>query len=151
MFNVEPINEEVIYDGRPMITETDLRGKIVFMNRKFKEMSGYTKEELIGRPHSVVRHPDMPREAFCCLWDTIKKGDIWSGFVKNLRKDGRYYWVEVIVEPIKEPTTDQITGYCASRRPVSEKDKAYASEMFQKLKCGEITDLNLHREFHQRS
>ena len=148
MFNVELINEEVIYDGRPMITETDLKGKIVYMNRKFKEMSGYAKEELIGRPHSVVRHPDMPREAFCCLWDTIKKGDIWSGFVKNLRKDGRYYWVEVIVEPIKDET-HIITGYCASRRPVSEKDKAYATEMFQKLKCGDITELNLHREFHQ--
>ena len=149
MFDVTPINEEVIYDGRPMITETDLRGKIVYMNRKFIEMSGYDRHEILGKPHSVVRHPDMPREAFCCMWDTIKEGNMWSGFVKNLRKDGRYYWVEVIIEPILNDKRS-ITGYCASRRPVKESDKKYASEMFQKLKCGEIEHINLHREMIQR-
>ena len=148
MFNVEPIDEEVIYDGRPMITETDLKGKILFMNRKFVEMSGYEKSDLIGKPHSVIRHPDMPKEAFCCLWDTIKKGDIWSGFVKNLRKDGKFYWVEVIVEPVKDEN-NQIKGYCASRRPVTEKDKTYASTLFQDLKSGKIKEFNLHREHTQ--
>lgn len=149
MFDIKTIDEEVVYDGRPMITETDLKGKIVFMNRKFSEMSGFSREEIIGKPHSIVRHPDMPSKAFCCMWDTIKQGSAWSGFVKNLRKDGRYYWVEVTVEPIKN-SEDDITGYCASRRPVSEKNKQYASEVFKKLESGEIETLNLHRQAYQR-
>ena len=149
MLSINIIDEEVIYDGRPMITETDLKGQIIFMNRKFKEMSGFSSEEILGKPHSIVRHPDMPSKAFCCMWDTIKTGSSWSGFVKNLRKDGRYYWVEVTVEPIKD-SNKEITGYCASRRPVSEKNKAYATEVFKKLESGEIDTLNLHRHAVQR-
>jgi len=145
MFNVQPIDEEIIYDGRPMITETDLRGKIVFMNRKFLEMSGYEKSELIGKPHSIIRHPDMPKEAFCCMWDTIKKGEMWSGFVKNLRKDGKYYWVKVIVEPVKDESQN-IKGYCASRKPVTENDKIFASTLFEELKSGKVKALNMHHQ-----
>ena len=88
-------------------------------------------------------------EAFSCMWNTIKQGQSWSGFVKNLRKDGRYYWVEVIVEPIKD-RENQLTGYCASRRPVSDKNKIYATEIFRKLQTGEIDSLNLHRHAIQR-
>ena len=149
MFSINIVDEEVIYDGRPMITETDLKGQIVFMNRKFKEMSGFSSEEILGKPHSIVRHPDMPEKAFTCMWDTIKNGKSWSGFVKNLRKDGRFYWVEVTVEPIKD-SEESITGYCASRRPVSEQNKEFATEIFKKLESGEIDNLNLHRHAVQR-
>ena len=148
MNDVTPVDEEMIYDGRPMITETDLQGKIVFMNRKFLEMSGYDRSELIGKPHSIIRHPDMPKEAFCCMWDTIKKGKTWSGFVKNLRKDGKFYWVKVTVEPIKGEG-DTIKGYCASRKPVTKDDKSYATRIFNDMKSGKIKEVNMHHDFRR--
>jgi PAS domain S-box-containing protein len=109
------IDEEVIFDGSSLISETDLTGKILYVNRKFCEMSGYSKDEVIGKAHSILRHPDMPRAAFKNLWETIKKGEKWSGYVKNLRKDGKYYWV--IVDIIsKKDDKGNILGYMASRK-----------------------------------
>jgi len=83
----EPINEEVPFDGGVMITETDTSGIITYANRKFREMTGYSKEELIGSPHSINRHPDMPKAAFKTMWETIKRGDMWEGYVKNMRRN----------------------------------------------------------------
>jgi PAS domain S-box-containing protein len=106
--------KEYFYDGRPMITETDLSGRITFVNRKFTEMSAYPKQELLGRPHSIVRHPDMPAACFRLMWETIRTGRSWQGYVKNLRKDGNYYWVVVHIEPKK--VSGDIVGFIAVRR-----------------------------------
>ena len=76
-----------------IISRTDLRGYITYTNGVFTNISGYSVEELIGKPHSIVRHPDMPRSVLEELWKTIKAGEIWRGYVKNLRKDEGYYWV----------------------------------------------------------
>ncbi|MFC2073655.1 PAS domain-containing protein [Campylobacterota bacterium] len=111
----EIIDEEVIFDGGRLLSETDIKGKLLYVNRKFCEMSGYSKEEVLGKPHSVLRHPDMPKTAFKELWDTIKTGEQWSGYVKNLRKDGRYYWVIVDIIP-KRDDAGEIIGYMASRK-----------------------------------
>ena len=110
-----PIDEEVLYDGRVMITETDINGRITYVNRKFLEMSGYEKDELIGQPHSIMRHPDMPKCCFKNMWETIKKNETWKGYVKNLRKDGAYYWVVVYVSP-KIDEEGNIIGYIAARK-----------------------------------
>lgn len=110
-----PIDEEVFYDGRVMITETDANGRITYVNRKFIEMSGYDKEELIGQPHSIMRHPDMPKCCFKNMWETIKKNETWKGYVKNLRKDGAYYWVVVYVSP-KTDEEGNTVGYIAARK-----------------------------------
>ena len=78
-----PTDEEVLFDGGIMITETDLRGRITYVNRKFIQMSAYEKDELIGKPHSIMRHPDMPKCCFRDMWETMKRGEIWKGYVKN--------------------------------------------------------------------
>lgn len=117
----EPINEEVPFDGGVMITETDTSGIITYANRKFREMTGYSKEELIGSPHSINRHPDMPKAAFKTMWETIKRGDMWEGYVKNMRKDGRYYWVIVWIKP-KLDENGNIVGYIAGRKVPNRHD-----------------------------
>ncbi|BCD68879.1 PAS domain-containing protein [Nitratiruptor sp. YY09-18] len=76
-----------------IISRTDLRGIITYANETFAYISGYKPEELIGKPHNILRHPDMPKRVFKELWETIEAGKIWSGYVKNLRKDKGYYWV----------------------------------------------------------
>lgn len=110
-----PVDDEVLFDGRSLISETDTKGVITFVNRKFVEMSGYSKEEAIGQPHSLLRHPDMPKAAFDQMWKTIQSGKIWEGYVKNLRKDGKFYWVIVNIVP-KLDDNGEIVGYIASRK-----------------------------------
>jgi len=111
----EPIDEEVIFDGRSLISETDTKGNITFVNRKFVEMTGYSKQEAIGQPHSILRHPDMPKAAFEQMWKLIQEGQVWDGYVKNLRKDGKYYWVDVHIVP-KKDENGKVIGYIASRK-----------------------------------
>jgi len=110
-----PIDEEILFDGRSLISETDTKGIITFVNRKFTEMTLYTAEEAVGPPHSLLRHPDMPKAAFKEMWDVIQSGKGWEGYVKNLRKDGRYYWVVVSIIP-KVDDNGTILGYIASRK-----------------------------------
>ena len=115
-----PIDEEVIFDGGVMITETDVNSIITYANRKFREMTGYTKEELIGSPHNINRHPDMPKKAFEDMWNTIKSGNYWEGFIKNLRSDGKYYYVVVWIKPKLDENGETI-GYIAGRK-IPDKD-----------------------------
>ena len=106
---------EVPYpDGRLIVSRTDIQGVITHVNRSFVEMSGYAEEELVGAPHSILRHPDMPRAAFKDLWETVQAGEIWQGYVKNLRKDGGYYWVKATVIP--NVRMGKIVGYTSVRR-----------------------------------
>ncbi len=114
----EPIDEEYTFEKGLIVSSTNLKGIITYANRKFCEISGYSKDELTGKNHNIVRHPDMPKAAFKEVWNTIQEGKEWSGLVKNLRKDGRYYWVYSHITPVK--TDDMITGYTAARRPASE-------------------------------
>ena len=124
------IDEEVIFDGRSLISETDTNGVITYVNRKFQEMSGYTKNEVVGQPHSILRHPDMPKETFYKLWESIKMGKHWDGYVKNLRKDGKYYWVEVSIVP-KTDDNDNIIGYIASRRVPNQRKLDRIKEQYR--------------------
>ncbi len=111
----DPVNQEVYFDGGVMITETDPAGIITYANRKFRDMTVYSKEELIGAPHSINRHPDMPKAAFAGMWKEIKDGEMWEGYVKNMRKDGKYYWVIVWIKP-KYDNDGKLTGYIAGRK-----------------------------------
>ena len=133
----KPLNEEVFFDGKTLISETDTKGIITFVNRKFVEMSGYTKEEALGQPHSILRHPDMPKAAFEEMWKVVKSGKIWEGYVKNLRKDGKFYWVIVNIIP-KYDDNQNIIGYTASRKIPNRDmiDKIYIQyqEMIKKEK-----------------
>ena len=111
----DAIDEEVAFDGRSLITETDTKGTITFVNRKFVEMTGYSKKEAIGQSHNILRHPDMPKIAFAGMWKIIKEGKTWDGYVKNLRKDGKYYWVDVHIVP-KKDENGTVIGFIASRK-----------------------------------
>ncbi len=129
----KPINEEVPFDGGVMITETDTSGIITYANRKFREMTGYDKEELIGSPHSINRHPDMPKAAFKTMWETIKRGDMWEGYVKNMRKDGKYYWVIVWIKP-KLDENGNIVGYIAGRKVPNRQDIKRIEQEYRLMK-----------------
>ncbi|TXD80238.1 PAS domain-containing protein, partial [Mitsuaria sp. TWR114] len=87
-------------EGRALVSTTDLKGRILHCNDVFVAVSGFSREELIGRPHNLIRHPDMPAEAFRDLWATVRAGRPWSGLVKNRRKDGDHYWVMANVTPL---------------------------------------------------
>ncbi|MEE8587784.1 MAG: PAS domain-containing protein [Sulfurimonadaceae bacterium] len=132
----EPIDEEVIFDGRSLITETDLKGIITFVNRKFVEMTGYSKQEAIGESHNILRHPDMPKAGFEGMWKLIKEGKVWDGYVKNLRKDGKYYWVNVHIVP-KKDENGTIIGYIASRKVTDPKRLESTIIQYKKLRDAE--------------
>jgi len=83
-----------------IVSETNKKGNIIYANNDFCKISGYTKDELIGMPHNMVRHPDMPKSAFEDLWNTLIKGKTWKGIVKNLCKNGDYYWVNATIYPV---------------------------------------------------
>jgi len=91
LLEAEYISRRKITNSFALISETDTQGIIQHANPRFCEVSGYTLEELVGKPHNIVRHPDMPKEIFKELWDTIKAGKIWQGEIKNRRKDGSPY------------------------------------------------------------
>jgi len=111
-------NIETAYpDGKLIVSTTDKNGVITHVNQSFIEMSGFVEEELIGAPHSILRHPDMPPAAFQDLWGTVNKGVKWQGFVKNLRKDGGYYWVKATVIP--NVRNREVVGYTSVRRKPS--------------------------------
>ena len=104
-------------EGRLIVSRTDLAGILTHANDAFVELSGWEREDLIGAPHHILRHPDMPKAAFKDLWDTVEAGKKWHGYVKNLRKDGSYYWVYATAVPnIRQ---GKITGYTSVRRKPS--------------------------------
>jgi PAS domain S-box-containing protein len=106
-------------DGRLIVSRTDLNGVITHANDAFVEISGYSRDELIGAPHSILRHPEMPKVAFKGLWDTLQAGEKWHGYVKNLRKDGAFYWVYATALP--NIRNGKIVGYSSVRRKPSRR------------------------------
>ncbi|GIX41320.1 MAG: hypothetical protein KatS3mg129_1053 [Leptospiraceae bacterium] len=119
-----------------LVSKTNKKGIITYVNDKFCEVSGYTKEELIGKPHNIVRHPDMPKEVFRELWHTIKtEKRPWSGFIKNKRKDGTHYWVLSTIVPIfDEENKEEIVGFLSIRKEITElMDNYELNEMYAKL------------------
>lgn len=101
-------NKEIILDKNTMIvSETDAKGTIIYANSDFCTIAGYKKEELIGQPHNMVRHEDMPKAAFEDLWNTVSSGNIWNGIVKNKTKDGSFYWVNATAYPSTDINGDR--------------------------------------------
>ena len=130
-------NEYVVRDDQMIVSKTDLKGIITYINRDFLDVSGFTESELIGQPHNLVRHPDMPPEAFADLWNTLKAGRPWIGMVKNRCKNGDYYWVEAHAAPVRE--NGQIVGYMSVRKKptrtaIEAADAAY--RLFREKKAG---------------
>ncbi|ATA73686.1 MULTISPECIES: PAS domain-containing protein [Capnocytophaga] len=116
-----PIDREVVWDkSKVLISETDSFGTITNVNTVFSEVSGYSMAELIGQPHNLIRHPDMPKLIFKMLWENLKKGNNFVGVVKNLAKSGEYYWVVTDFE-MRRDAMGNITHYIGRRKAVPQK------------------------------
>lgn len=136
MRNNQPVtnNEKTFNDKTKLITVTDTQGIITECNDAFIDISGFTKEELIGKPHNIVRHPDMPPEAFDTMWRYLKSGQPWMGLVKNRCKNGDFYWVDAYVTPITE--NGKVTGYESVRSSPSRQAIKRAEKFYQQIKSG---------------
>ena len=121
--------ETVLDEYSFLVSETDSKGIIQFANEDFCKVAEYTIEELMGQPHNMVRHKDMPKKAFKSLWDTVQKGQVWTGYVKNATKSGGYYWVFATVYPFE--SCDGSNGYMSCRRKASEKEIIEAVELYK--------------------
>ncbi|WP_295004382.1 methyl-accepting chemotaxis protein [uncultured Dechloromonas sp.] len=133
MKNNQPVTQREIPfpPDQYLVSKTDLKGIITQANDAFVEISGFSRSELIGSSHNIVRHPDMPPAAFEDLWRTVKSGLPWRGAVKNRCKNGDFYWVEAFVVPLKK--NGQITGYMSVRTPLSAEKKAGADALYRKI------------------
>ena len=130
-------HERKVVPGQELVTKTDLKGIITYANPAFVKISGFTEQELVGHNHNVVRHPDMPPEAFADLWTTLKLGRPWCKMVKNRSKNGDYYWVKANVTPVYQ--NGQIVEYMSVRTAPSELEIQAASTLYKKLKNKEIS------------
>ena len=133
------MSKEIVLDNSVfLVSETDEKGNIIFANEDFCRIAEYSVNELIGQPHNIVRHKDMPKAAFKDLWDTIKQGKVWTGYVKNQTKSGNYYWVFATVFPtiISEGTK----GYLSCRRKATQ-------EEIEGIKKSYISYLELSKDF----
>ncbi|WP_066168412.1 PAS domain-containing protein [Aliarcobacter cryaerophilus] len=128
--------EVVLANNAFLVSETDEKGVIRFANEDFCNIAGYSLNEMLGKPHSIVRHKDMPKAAFKSLWDTVKKVEIWTGYVKNATKNGDYYWVFATVYPFE--SCDGSKGYLSCRRKASKIEIEKAEKLYEEMKKNEI-------------
>lgn len=126
--------EYLLGDAESIVSTTDLQGNITYANPYFIEVSGYEGSELIGAPQNILRHPDMPKEAFADLWTTVKKGQSWAGMVKNRRKNGDYYWVRANVTPVMQD--GRASGYMSVRVKPSREEVNQAASLYKRMREG---------------
>ncbi len=126
-------NKVEINSKRYIVSKTDADGIIQYGNDYFTEISGYSEEELIGKSHNIIRHPDMPKLAFKMMWDRISKGDNFIAVVKNLTKDGSYYWVITDFEPKMDSITNEPVSYTAFRKAAPQKVINKIEPIYKKL------------------
>ena len=133
--NLPITNQEyLLRDGMNIVSRTDLKGRITYINDDFIEASGFTEAELIGEPHNLVRHPDMPEEAFADLWSTLKAGRPWTGLVKNRCKNGDFYWVVANATPVREGGT--VVGYMSVRTRPTRDQVSAAEQLYRRFREG---------------
>ncbi len=130
-------NEYVLQDHQAPTSRTDIHGNITYVNRDFIHISGFAEDELIGAPQNIVRHPDMPPEAFEDMWRTLKAGKAWTGLVKNRCKNGDYYWVEANAAPIC--VNDQIIGFTSVRMKPGREQVQAAESTYRAIRTGDTT------------
>ncbi len=123
---------EFTFDERDtLVSVTDTSGRITYCNHAFIHVSGYAREELLGQPHNMIRHPDMPEEAFRDMWETIASGRPWTALVKNRRKDGSFYWVQANVTPLMED--GKPVGYMSVRTEPSREAVAQSAQLYRTM------------------
>jgi len=129
--------EREVKEGVTIVSKTDLYGTITDCNDAFVEISGYRRDELIGQPHSILRHPDVPKAVFKDLWNTLQSGKPWVQLVKNRCANGDHYWVEANVSPILE--NNQVVGYLSVRRKITDAQKEAAQQAYAQIEAGKLT------------
>ena len=134
-------HEYVMPDGEVIVTRTDPDSRITYANQAFLDSSGYSLEECMGQPQNIVRHPDMPKEAFADLWRTIRARKPWTGLVKNRRKNGGFYWVRANVTPIIEGGA--IVGYMSVRVKPSRAEIQAADELYRGIRSGRLRGVEI--------
>ncbi|MDI1299722.1 PAS domain S-box protein [Methylotenera sp.] len=140
--NMPVTNTEIMFDDTQfMLTKTDLKGTITYANQDFIEISGFSEAELVGQSHNLVRHPDMPVEAFEDMWRSLKSGKPWTGLVKNRTKNGDFYWVEANATPVLE--NGAVTGYLSVRRKPSRQQVESAADAYHLFKDGKAKGLSI--------
>ena len=133
--------ERTFKESEQLVSITDLEGRITYANNEFCEIAGFSRDELVGQNHNIVRHPDMPKAAFADLWLKLKRGDSWRGMVKNRCKNGDFYWVDAYVTPLYE--NNIVTGYQSVRTLPSQEQKNKAQQLYNKINKNEsINDFN---------
>jgi aerotaxis receptor len=141
--NLPVVDREFAFPpGETLVSTTDLKGRIVYCNPAFIAVSGFVKEELLGQPHNLIRHPDMPEEAFRDMWATIGRGRPWSAPVKNRRKDGSFYWVMANVTPLMDG--DQPVGYLSVRTQPSADEVQVAEALYATMRAEAAGGARVH-------
>jgi len=135
--------EYLLKEGQSIVSKTDTKGRITYVNPTFVEVSGFTLQELLGKAHNIVRHPDMPPEAFADLWATLQAGEPWTGMVKNRRKNGDYYWVVANVVPIKEQGCT--VGYMSVRTCPGRDQVKAAESLYRQFRENKAQGLAIRR------
>lgn len=131
--NLPITNQEYPFPkGETLVSVTDLKGRILYCNEMFAHVSGFEMHELLGQPHNIIRHPEIPEEAFRDLWETIQEGRPWSAVVKNRRKDGAHYWVVANVTPLSDESG--LTGYMSVRTEATREQIEGAEEVFEQMR-----------------
>nr|MDA3869457.1 PAS domain-containing protein [Gammaproteobacteria bacterium] len=129
-------------EGASLVSRTDLKGRIIYVNSAFIEASQYSETELLGNAHSIIRHPDMPPELFADLWSTLAEGLPWTGIIKNQRQNGDHFWVNANITPVRRKGVT-IAYMSASTRP-SREQISTAEEVYRRFKEGKAGDLIIH-------
>ena len=134
---VTPVNEEFIYENRVLVSQADMDGNLTYANDAFCEISGYSNDELIGSTYQIIRHPQMPHSIFEKMWDTIENRQTWTGLVKNLRKDGKFYWDDLSILPIIDGN-NELNGYISCARAASRNSIKENEELYEKMLASEL-------------
>ena len=141
--NTPVVDQEFPFpQGETLVSTTDLKGRITYCNPAFILVSGYQREELLGQPHNMIRHPDMPEEAFRDMWQTIEAGLPWSALVKNRRKDGTFYWVKANVTPLMEG--DHPVGFMSVRTAPTREEVAAAEDLYRTMRAEAQAGRKIH-------
>lgn len=134
---IQPTGREVFFDVDDVIvSKTDNKGRIVYANDVFLSIAGYTEREVLGQPHNMIRHPDMPRSLFGLLWETIQSGSEMFGYIKNMTKNGDHYWVLAHVTPSRD-AEGNIIGFHSNRRVANRKAIEHIEQIYEDMRRAE--------------
>lgn len=145
MRNNQPITQQEFEfpDNATLMSTTDTESYVTYANAAFMQVSGFSLEEIQGQPHNVVRHPDMPKEAFADMWSTLKGGEPWSALVKNRRKNGDHYWVRANATPVVR--NGQPAGYMSVRTQASREEIVAAEALYRDFREGKAGNRRFHK------